>query len=55
MRLFPCLPALLPLFLSPVSAANSFAGTNNYYIWALPTADRIAILDGMQAAGMKAC
>ncbi|KAJ7192125.1 glycoside hydrolase [Mycena pura] len=53
MRLFLCLPALLPLFLSPVSAANSFAGTNNYYIWALPDADRVAILDGMQAAGMK--
>jgi hypothetical protein len=25
----------------------------NYYIYALPTADRIAILNGMQAAGMK--
>ncbi|KAK7013753.1 glycoside hydrolase superfamily [Favolaschia claudopus] len=34
-------------------AANSFAGANNYYIYALPTADRIAILDGMKAAGMK--
>ncbi|KAF7304047.1 Glycoside hydrolase [Mycena indigotica] len=40
-------------FVLPVLAANSFAGANNYYIWALPTADRIAILDGMQAAGMK--
>ncbi|KAF8167075.1 glycoside hydrolase family 5 protein [Mycena galopus ATCC 62051] len=36
-----------------VIAAGSFAGANNYYIYALPTADRIAILDGMQAAGMK--
>jgi hypothetical protein len=25
----------------------------NYYIYALPQADRITILDGMQAAGMK--
>ncbi|KAJ7246835.1 glycoside hydrolase family 5 protein [Mycena haematopus] len=43
------LGALLPSAL----AANSFAGANNYYIYALPTADRIAILNGMQAAGMK--
>ncbi|KAJ7891073.1 glycoside hydrolase [Mycena leptocephala] len=41
--------ALLPSAL----AANSFAGANNYYIYALPQADRITILDGMQAAGMK--
>ncbi|KAJ7764361.1 glycoside hydrolase family 5 protein [Mycena metata] len=34
-------------------AANSFAGANNYYIYALPQADRLAILNGMQAAGMK--
>jgi hypothetical protein len=27
----------------------------NYFIYALPTADRIAILDGMQAVGMKVC
>uniref|UniRef100_A0A0W0F991 mannan endo-1,4-beta-mannosidase n=1 Tax=Moniliophthora roreri TaxID=221103 RepID=A0A0W0F991_MONRR len=33
--------------------ANSFAGANNYYIYSLPDADRHAILDGMQAAGMK--
>jgi hypothetical protein len=26
----------------------------NYYIYALPQADRITILDGTQAAGMKA-
>ncbi|KAJ7064055.1 glycoside hydrolase family 5 protein [Mycena amicta] len=41
-----CLPFVLPAL-----GANSFAGANNYYIWALPTADRIAILNGMQAAG----
>ncbi|KAJ7331376.1 hypothetical protein DFH08DRAFT_814683 [Mycena albidolilacea] len=29
-------------------AANSFAGANNYYLYTLPTADRIAILNGMQ-------
>ncbi|KAJ7874393.1 glycoside hydrolase family 5 protein [Mycena leptocephala] len=40
-------------FLPAALAANSFAGANNYYIYALPTADRIAILNGMQAAGMK--
>ncbi|KAJ6461152.1 glycoside hydrolase family 5 protein [Mycena vitilis] len=39
--------------LQSVWAANSFAGANNYYLYALPTADRIAILDGMKAAGMK--
>ncbi|KAJ7891079.1 glycoside hydrolase [Mycena leptocephala] len=39
--------------LSSALAANSFAGANNYYIYALPQADRITILDGMQAAGMK--
>ncbi|KAJ6462127.1 glycoside hydrolase family 5 protein [Mycena sanguinolenta] len=49
MKLALLLGALLPSAL----AANSFAGANNYYIYALPTADRIAILDGMQAAGMK--
>ncbi|KAJ6449376.1 glycoside hydrolase family 5 protein [Mycena sanguinolenta] len=49
MKLALLLGALLP----SAFAANSFAGANNYYIWALPTADRIAILDGMQAAGMK--
>ncbi|KAJ6498680.1 glycoside hydrolase family 5 protein [Mycena vulgaris] len=43
---------ILP-FISPILAANSFAGANNYYIYALPTADRLAILNGMQAAGMK--
>ncbi|KAJ7097501.1 glycoside hydrolase family 5 protein [Mycena crocata] len=42
------------LSLSPtILAANSFAAANNYYIYALPTADRLAILNGMQAAGMK--
>ncbi|KAF7362591.1 hypothetical protein MVEN_00607900 [Mycena venus] len=49
MKLAPFFSALLP----SVLAANSFAGANNYYIYALPTADRIAILNGMQAAGMK--
>ncbi|KAF7351808.1 hypothetical protein MVEN_01141700 [Mycena venus] len=49
MKLSPFFVALLP----SVLAANSFAGANNYYIYALPTADRIAILNGMQAAGMK--
>ncbi|KAJ7167988.1 glycoside hydrolase family 5 protein [Mycena filopes] len=44
------LAALLP---ASISAANSFAAANNYYIYALPTADRLAILNGMQAAGMK--
>ncbi|KAJ3782161.1 glycoside hydrolase family 5 protein [Lentinula aff. detonsa] len=34
-------------------AANSFAGASNYYAYALPESDRIALLDGMQAAGMK--
>ncbi|KAJ3854122.1 glycoside hydrolase family 5 protein [Lentinula lateritia] len=38
---------------SGVSAANSFAGANNYYAYALPESDRITLLDGMQAAGMK--
>ncbi|KAF7314147.1 Glycoside hydrolase [Mycena chlorophos] len=37
----------------PALAANSFAGANNYYIWALPDSDRYAILDAMQDAGMK--
>ncbi|KAJ7815015.1 glycoside hydrolase [Mycena leptocephala] len=49
MKLNLILYALLPSAL----AANSFAGANNYYIYALPQADRITILDGMQAAGMK--
>ncbi|KAH7878812.1 glycoside hydrolase family 5 protein [Lentinula edodes] len=38
---------------SGASAANSFAGANNYYAYALPESDRITLLDGMQAAGMK--
>ncbi|KAJ7024988.1 glycoside hydrolase family 5 protein [Mycena alexandri] len=41
------------MLLPSVSGANSFAAANNYYIYALPTADRLAILNGMQAAGMK--
>ncbi|KAJ7479277.1 glycoside hydrolase family 5 protein [Mycena latifolia] len=46
--------SLALLALAPsILAANSFAGTNNYYIYALPQSDRLAILDGMQAAGMK--
>ncbi|KAJ7903193.1 glycoside hydrolase superfamily [Mycena leptocephala] len=49
MKLALFLAALIPSTL----AANSFSGANNYFIYALPTADRIAILDGMQAVGMK--
>ncbi|KAF7354066.1 hypothetical protein MVEN_01093900 [Mycena venus] len=41
--------ALLPSAL----AANSWAGANNYYLYALPQVDRLAILSGMQSAGMK--
>ncbi|KAF8877913.1 glycoside hydrolase superfamily [Infundibulicybe gibba] len=33
--------------------ASSFAGANNYFAYSLPDADRHALLDGMQAAGMK--
>ncbi|KIK55243.1 glycoside hydrolase family 5 protein [Collybiopsis luxurians FD-317 M1] len=47
--------APLALVLSPLGAlaANSFAGANNYYAYSLPDSDRIALLDAMQAAGMK--
>ncbi|KAJ3822789.1 glycoside hydrolase family 5 protein [Lentinula raphanica] len=41
---------LLPLV---TFAANSFAGANNYYAYALPESDRINLLNGIQAAGMK--
>ena len=34
-------------------AASSFAGANNYYAYALPQADRLSLLDAMQAAEMK--
>ncbi|KAJ7617906.1 glycoside hydrolase family 5 protein [Roridomyces roridus] len=44
---------LLAALIQSTWAANSFAGSNNYYAWALPDADRAALLDGMQAAGMK--
>ncbi|KAJ7589457.1 glycoside hydrolase family 5 protein [Mycena floridula] len=40
-------------FIGTALGASSFAGANNYYIYSLPDADRHAILDGMQAAGMK--
>ncbi|KAJ7803459.1 hypothetical protein B0H14DRAFT_3487322 [Mycena olivaceomarginata] len=43
---------LMTLLLSAL-AANSFAGANIYYLYALPTANCIAILNDMQAAGMK--
>ncbi|KAJ6549738.1 hypothetical protein B0H19DRAFT_1264650 [Mycena capillaripes] len=43
---------VLSVLLPSALAANSFAGANSYYIYALPQADRITILDGMQAAGM---
>jgi len=36
-----------------VSAANSFAGANNYYAYSLPQSERIALLEAMQAADMK--
>ncbi|KAJ7899213.1 hypothetical protein B0H14DRAFT_2556780 [Mycena olivaceomarginata] len=49
MKLLLLLMTLLLLAL----AANSFAGANIYYLYALPTANCIAILNGMQAAGMK--
>ncbi|KAJ7633671.1 hypothetical protein DFH06DRAFT_1337156 [Mycena polygramma] len=49
MKLALVFAALLP----SAWGANSFAGANNYYLYALPTADRIAILDGMKSAGMK--
>ncbi|KAF8181368.1 glycoside hydrolase family 5 protein [Mycena galopus ATCC 62051] len=49
MKVNLCFTALLPSAL----AANSWAGANNYYIYALPQVDRLAILTGMQTAGMK--
>ncbi|KAJ7094208.1 hypothetical protein C8R44DRAFT_749708 [Mycena epipterygia] len=52
MKLAPLLIVFFPL-ISPTLAANSFAGSNNYFAWALPQSDRLALLDGMQAAGMK--
>ncbi|KAJ7509047.1 glycoside hydrolase family 5 protein [Mycena galericulata] len=52
MRFTLLLTSLIPL-LTPALAANSWAGANNYFAYALPEADRIALLDGMQAAGMK--
>ncbi|KAJ6562737.1 glycoside hydrolase family 5 protein [Mycena vulgaris] len=52
MRLALLCTALLPL-LPPALAANSFAGANNYYVYSLPQADRLTLLNGMQAAGMK--
>ncbi|KAJ7764120.1 glycoside hydrolase family 5 protein [Mycena maculata] len=44
------------LLLSQISttlAANSWAGANNYFAYALTETDRLALLNGMQAAGMK--
>ncbi|KAJ7247105.1 glycoside hydrolase family 5 protein [Mycena rebaudengoi] len=49
MKFFLLATALLPTVLG----ANSFAGSNNYYAFALPQADRLVLLDGMKAAGMK--
>ncbi|KAJ7491757.1 glycoside hydrolase family 5 protein [Mycena galericulata] len=46
------LTSLVPL-LTPALAGNSWAGANNYFAFALPEADRIALLDGMQSAGMR--
>ncbi|KAJ7321362.1 glycoside hydrolase family 5 protein [Mycena albidolilacea] len=44
---------VLPALLHSALAANSWAGANNYYIYALPQADRLTILSGMQTIGMK--
>jgi hypothetical protein len=41
------------LFANGANAANSWAGSNNYYVYALPDSGRAALLDAMQAAGMK--
>ncbi|KAF7354314.1 hypothetical protein MVEN_01119800 [Mycena venus] len=67
MKLTPFFTALLPSVLAANSFAGGqrarwWHGTqnhcltlylHNYYIYALATADRIAILNGMQAAGIK--
>lgn len=45
--------AVLYLYAQITIAANSFSGANNYYAYNLPQTDRPALLDGMQAAGMK--
>jgi hypothetical protein len=61
----------LTVLVQGAQGANSFAGANvglscslyahtdvdiqNYYAYSLPTADRHALLDNMQAAGMKVC
>lgn len=34
-------------------ASQSWAGSNNYYVYALPAEDRANLLDGMKDAGMK--
>ncbi|TFK31397.1 glycoside hydrolase family 5 protein [Crucibulum laeve] len=36
-----------------IVAANNFAGANSYFIWALSSTDRIAVLDAMKSANMK--
>jgi mannan endo-1,4-beta-mannosidase len=43
------------LFANGANAANSWAGANNYYAYALPDSDRADLLNAMQAAGMKVC
>ncbi|KAJ7785265.1 glycoside hydrolase family 5 protein [Mycena maculata] len=52
MKLVLFFSLLLPQ-ISTSLAANSWAGANNYFAYALPETDRLALLDGMQAAGMK--
>ncbi|KAG2174341.1 hypothetical protein INT43_004364 [Umbelopsis isabellina] len=52
LKLFGALASLLCSGLSLV-AANSFAGASSYFLYTLQQSDRLAVLDAMQAAGLK--
>ena len=51
--LSPCILGSL-ISIAPLTVAfSSFGGANNYYAYALPSNERYALLQSMNAAGMK--